>query len=229
MKNSIFMDWFGGLPLDTWIPMGSSGFSEGPALILYGRWLLIIGSFLLVTGYCREKRDSLEGLARYRYGTVFRWWRLRFWKGLLSGIQEAVCVMLIFLVCDLLTGRAPFLFAVAGDAVKTGGLWLVHVIGLDALFLLLDLGNRKRCVPAAVLLLEGVSFYLGYRINAISNFMYGSWGMYQRSAWFDTRGFQPVPVLIAELLLLAAAYCAGKLYLKRAGCVRAQKHKSAEA
>lgn len=221
MRNSIFMDWLGGFPLDTWLPMGASGFFGGPSLILYGRWLLIIGSFLLVAGTCRERRDSLEGLARYRYGTVFRWWKHRFVKGLLSGIQEAVCVMLIFLVCDLLTGRGSFLFVCAEDAVKIGILWLVHVIGLDALFLLLDLGKGKLGVPAAVLLLEGVSFYMGYRINAISNFMYGSWGMYQRSAWFDERGFQPVPVLIVELFLLAAVYYAGKLYLKKARCVRA--------
>ncbi len=215
MRNSIFMDWLGGLPLDTWIPMGQSGFFDGPSMILYGRWLLIIGSFLLVAGYRMERRDSVEGLARYRYGTLDNWWKSRFWKGLLSGVQEAACVMLMLFACDLLTGRAPFLFTFAEDAVKIGILWFVHVIGLDALFLLLDLGNRKRFVPAAVLLLESVSFYMGYRINAISNFMYGSWGMYQRSAWFDTRGFLPVPVLIVELLLLASAYYAGKLYSKR--------------
>ncbi len=219
MSNSIFMDWFGGFPLDTLIPMGGGTF-EVLSLILYGRWLLAIGIFLLVAGGRRERKDKLEGLARYRYGTVFGWWRSRFWKGILSGIQQAIGLMLVFLIFDLVTGRAPFFFTFAEEAVKIGVLWLLHVISLDALFLLLDLGAEKRFVPAAVLLLECVTFYMGYKINAITNVMYGSWGMYLRSGWFDARGFSPTAVLAMELLLTAAAYYAGKIYLKKAGCVR---------
>ncbi len=219
MNGSIFMDWFGGFPLDTMIPAGSGDF-DVISLILYGRFLLLIGILLLMTGYCMERKDKIQGLSCYRYGTVSNWWRVRFWKGLLSGIQKAVCLMLVFLFCDLVTGRAPFLSAFAEETAKTGALWLVHFISLNALFLLFDLGRRKRYVPTAVLLSEGITFYTGYRISAVTNIMYGTWGMYLRSGWFDTRGFPVGTVLFAELLLTAACYYAGKIYLKKAECVR---------
>ncbi len=216
MNSSIYMDWFGGFPLDTLIPMGSGNF-EVISLILYGRWLVLIGAFLLMVGCCPERRDKIERLACYRYGAAVKWWRNRFWKGLLSGTQKAVCLMLVFLVCDLVMGRAHFLLEFGEEAAKIGGLWLVHVISLNALFLLLDLGGLKHYVPAAVLLIEGITFYMGYRISAITNIMYGTWGMYLRSDWFDARGFSAERVLAAELFLLAAGYYTGKLYLKRNG------------
>lgn len=219
MDNSIFMDWLGGFPLDTMIPMGASNF-EVISLVFYARWLLLIGIFLLMVVHDRESKDKLEKLACYRYGTALNWWKNRFWKGILSGAQMAACLMLIFLLLDLAAGRAPFLFAFAKEAVKTGTLWLVHVISLNAFFLLLDLGLGKRYVPAAVLLLEGTTFYIGYRVNVITSIMYGTWGMYLRSDWFDTRGFPAQTVLAVELLLLTAGYHAGKIYLKKAGRVR---------
>lgn len=219
MSGSIFIDWFGGFPLDTMIPVGAGSY-EVISLIVYARFLLLIGVLLLTTGCCMERKDKIQGLSCYRYGTVLKWWRRRFWKGLLYSIQKAVCLMLVFLFCDLVTGRAPFLFAFAEETAKTGVLWLIHFISLNALFLLLDLGRGKRYVPAAVLLTEGITFYTGYRVNAVTNFMYGTWGMYLRSDWLDTRGFPAGTVLFAELLLTAAGYYAGKIYLKKNRCVR---------
>ncbi len=219
MNGSIFMDWFGGFPLDTMIPAGSGDF-DVISLILYGRFLLLIGVLLLMAGYCMERKGKIQGLSCYRYGTVSDWWKVWFWKGILYGIQKAVCLMFVFLFCDLVTGRAPHLSAFAEETVKTGALWLVHFISLNALFFLFDLGRRKRYAPTAVLLLEGITFYTGYRISAVTNIMYGTWGMYLRSGWFDTRGFPAGTVLLAELLLTAACYDAGKIYLKKAKCVR---------
>lgn len=217
MSNSIFMDWLGGFPLDALIPLGAESF-EVVSLILYARWLLVIGVFLLAVGYDGEGKDKMEQLACYRYGTALSWWKSRFWKGLLAGMQKALCLMAVFLLLDLVTGRGPFLRAFAKEAVRIGILWLVHAISLDALFLLLELKRGKGYVPAAVLLAEGLTFYIGYRISAVTNIMYGTWGMYLRSDWFDTRGFPAETVLIVELLLAAAGYYGGRVYLKKARC-----------
>lgn len=206
MSENIFTKLFAGVSPDAF---------DAIPLIPFGRWFLPIGVFLLTVGYCAERNDKIWTLSGYRYGTVLNWWRNRFWKGIISGIQKAVLLLIIVFVCDLGFGRVSTLFM--KENMKISVLWMFHIISFIALFYLLDLVFDKRFILAALLLFEGVTFILGYRIKAISHAMYGMWGMYLQSNWYETGGFQAGIIIVAELLLLAAGYYAGQVYLKKSG------------
>ncbi len=206
MFECIFVRLFAGVPSDLF---------DAVPLIPLGQWLLPIGSFLLAAGAWCEKSGSIKVLSAYRCGTAPNWWRRHFGKGVVFGMRTAVLLLSAVFACDLLLGRAESIFA--EEAIKISVLWLVHIVSLDAAFLLLNLTFMKRFVPAALLLFEGVTFITGYRIKAVSNIMYGTWGMYLRSKWCDTDGFCVGTALAAELFLLAAGYYLGHRYLKKSG------------
>lgn len=202
MNSSIFSKLFGGISSETF---------DAIPLIPFGRWLLPVGAFLLIVGYCMERNKKIEMFSCYRYGSVLNWWKNRFWKGILSGAGKAGFFLVVVFVCDLALGNAMVL---KNENLKIGVLWILHMICLNALFLVLDLLYIRHFVPASLLLLEGVTFMLGYRIKWIANFMYGTWGMYLQSSWYETGGFQVEIVFAAELLLVMSGYYAGKIYLK---------------
>lgn len=205
MNGSSFQKWFGGVPPEI--------FGELPWRFL-GRWLLPVGLFLLMIAYAADRNSRMEWMARYRYGTAASWWKSRFWKGMLSGLQKAGLLLAAAAVWDWSRGRISVLCG--EEVIKTGVLWLLHMMSFQALFLMLELISVKHFVPALLLLLEGVTFLVGFWIKAVANGMYGMWGMYLRSSWHGRDGFSPGIVLGAEGLLVFLCYWAGKIYLKKA-------------
>lgn len=215
MLDHIFFKLFAGIPCNT--------FGAVP-LIPFGRWLLPVGAWLLAVGTCHERNDKMETFSEYRYGTVSSWWKTRFGLGLLSGLQKAGLLLLVVLAFNLIAGRpsAPSM----AESLKISALWLAHILSLHALFLFLDLVFDKRFLPAALLMLEGVTLVLGCQIKSLSHAMYGTWGMYLQSTWYSPGGFSPAIVFAAELSLAAGAYCAGHVYLKKAGCVSSRERQA---
>lgn len=200
----MFLRLFAGVPSDS--------FDVIP-LTAFGRWLLVVGIFLLALGFYAERDGKVKMLSLYRYGTVSGWWKRRFGKGVVSGIKAAAALPLSVLVWDMVRGN---LFLLSAELViKIGVLWLFHSVSMAALFTLLDLFSLRRFTPGALLLLEGVTFIIGCRVRAVSHAMYGMWGMYLQSGLCETGGFFAGRILAAEVILLAASFCIGREYLKK--------------
>lgn len=204
MSESVFIRLFAGVPSD---------YFEAIPLIPFGQWLLPIGFFLLIVGFCAERNRKVEIFSLYRYGTVSDWWRRYFVKRVIFGIKTAVLILLIVLICDIVMGKLILLSA--GLLAKISVLWLFHSISMAAFFVLLDLFPIRRFVPGMLFLLEGVTFMIGCRICAVSHAMYGMWGMYLRSSLYETGGFPVGVIIVTEAVLLAASFVIGREYLKK--------------
>lgn len=204
MSESMFIRLFAGV---------SSDYFDAIPLIPFGRWLLPVGIFLLVRGFYTERDRKVDIFSLYRYGTVSSWWKNHFGKGVVSGIKTAVLLFFIALTCDIVMGNIIVLFPWL--VVKISILWLFHSVSMAALLALLDLFPVRRFAPGAILLLEGVTFIIGYRVPAVSHVMYGIWGMYLRSSLCETDGFPAGVVIEAEIILLAAGFFIGRAYLKK--------------
>lgn len=204
MLESVFIRLFAGVPSD---------YFEAIPLIPFGQWLLPIGFFLLIVGFCAERNRKVEIFSLYRYGTVSDWWRRYFVKRVIFGIKTAVLILLIVLICDIVMGKLILLSA--GLLAKISVLWLFHSISMAAFFVLLDLFPIRRFVPGMLFLLEGVTFMIGCRICAVSHAMYGMWGMYLRSSLYETGGFPVGVIIVTEAVLLAASFVIGREYLKK--------------
>ena len=204
MSESMFIRLFAGV---------SSDYFDAIPLIPFGQWLLPIGFFLLIVGFCAERNRKVEIFSLYRYGTVSDWWRRYFVKRVIFGIKTAVLILLIVLICDIVMGKLILLSA--GLLAKISVLWLFHSISMAALFVLLDLFPIRRFVPGMLFLLEGVTFMIGCRICAVSHAMYGMWGMYLRSSLYETGGFPVGVIIVTEAVLLAASFVIGREYLKK--------------
>lgn len=204
MSESMFIRLFAGVPSDY--------FGAIP-LIPFGWWLLSMGVFLLAVGFYGERDRKLEALSLYRYKTVKGWWKRRFGKWLLYGIKTAVLFLLLVLSWDIAMGSIAVLSAEL--LAKITILWLFHSVSMAALFVLLDLFPVGRFAPGALFLLEGVTFIIGCQVHAVSQVMYGMWGMYLQSSLCEAGGFPAGPVIAAEAVLPAAGFWIGWEYLKK--------------
>ncbi len=203
MASSLFIKLFGGVPLD-W-------YGEVP-LIPFGQWLLPIGVFLLTVGIYAERSRKIRTFTVYRYGRRLYWWIKHFAAGVLVGIRTGFIILISALVCDFLIDNILTLSAAV--VVKISLMWLVHSLSMAAIFALLDLFSVRRLIPGFLLLLEGITFIIGFRFSRISNAMYGMWGMYVRSSLYETDGFPASSVIAVELILIAAAFLIGCRCLK---------------
>lgn len=204
MGRTIFWQFFAGIPMEEMdiIPV-----------VPLGKWMLPIGIFLLIAGSRMEKIRCNETLVCYRYGSRKRWWKNHFWKGIFYGILMAVVMLFVTAVLDMIffpqENKLPGLFL-------AGGLWILHITSMLALFLWMDLQKIRRVIPAALLLLEGVTFLIGFRIRKIASAMFGMWGMYVQSSLYDkTYGFPTGGIIAIEVLLIAAGWLCGRIVLQR--------------
>lgn len=207
MGQSMLLNFFGGVSQD-----GSGGAVDfDKVLYELGRWLLSIGICLLAEGVWLEKWRKMELLSCYRYKTVHVWWRRKFVKGLMNGSITAAALFLAATAADMVSGAG-----IAEEGGRVFVLWFVHMMTIMAFFLLLDLGRLRGFAPAILLLLEGVTFLLGFMRVAAGRFMYGMWGMYFQSGWhFGETGIPVWASLVCQGILLALVYYIGNCILAK--------------
>lgn len=205
MGQSMILRFFGGVSLDRldW----AVDFDK--VLFELARWLLPIAICLLAEGICMERRGKMEMLSCYRYKTFKMWWRRKYAGSLLYGTAAAAVLFIAAMAVDVL-GGATF----PERAGKVFLLWIAHIMTIVSFFSVLDLTGLKKAGPAILLLLEGLTFLVGFTSARAARFMYGMWGMYFQSGWYDGgTGISVVSSLAAEGLLLALGYLAGQVLL----------------
>lgn len=207
MEQSMLLNFFGGVSQDGF------GWAVDFEKVLYelARWLVPIGICLLAEGVWLEKWRKIELLSCYRYETVRVWWRRKFVRGLGNGIFTAAVMFLAAMTVDVAGG-----VGIVEEGWGALVLWLAHIVTIVAFFLVLDLGKLKGLAPAILLLVEGVTFLLGFVHVGTARFMYGMWGMYFQSEWhFGGTGVPVLSSLLAEGILLVLAYLLGNSVLAK--------------
>ncbi|MDE7274488.1 MAG: hypothetical protein K2N95_15785 [Lachnospiraceae bacterium] len=207
MNQSILFNFFGGVSQD-----GFSWMVDFDKVLLeLARWLLPIGICLLAEGVGIEKWRKIEPLSRCRYGTVKIWWRQKYRKSLLYGIFAAVVLWIAAIAADRINA-VDF----SDNIWKMFLLWFAHSMTIMSFFLILDLTKLRRLAPAILLLLEGVTFLVGFQSIEAARFMYGMWGMYFQSTWhYSETGVSVLSSLVMEGVLMVLGYLAGQMLLER--------------
>ncbi len=209
MNQGILFDFFGG------VTQNGSGWGIDYEKVLYelARWLIPIAVCLLAEGVWLEKQRKIEALACYRYGSVKLWWRRKFVKSLQNGAVTAAALFAAAMAVDLAGGVG---FAKRGWNIFL--LWLFHMLTILSMFLVLDQTRLRGCAPAILLLLEGVTFLLGFSDLRRARLMFGMWGMYTQSRWrLGETGIPVLSSLVPEAALAVSAYLAGRALWKRKG------------
>lgn len=202
MGESVFVQFFGGVGMT---------FGEIPLIALI-RYLFPVGVYLLMAGAYAESRRKYQMLSGYRYGTIWKWWKHQFGRGICQGQLAAFTVMVCLLMADILRERGIFSLEMIW---KVYVLWLIHIAMLHGWFLLMDLFKIQNFIPAVLLLIETLTFLAGLKIQKAAMFMPGVWGMYLRSDWHDRKqGFPALATLLAEVLLTGICYLVGGMILK---------------
>ncbi len=207
MCGTVFR-YFGGVQVDM-----DFGIDYEKLLLELIHWLLPLTVCLLAEGVWLERRSRMESLARYRYGTDKRWWRVKFLRGLRFGISVGAILFCTAAAADMMSPRGIYT-----ETRRAFLMWFFHFMTMLSLFMVLDLAGVKGQAPGALLLLEGLSFLAGILIGRFSMWTYGRWGMYFQSEWFDKRTGLPVSVILAvEAFMVALSYGAGRILLKKGG------------
>lgn len=199
MERSLFFQLFAGVPMDE---------MDVFPLVPLGRWLFTIEIYLLVIAFSLGRSKQNRQFVMIRYGWIQKWWRHHFLKNLLNGVLSAMILMGLFQIIDL---RIPQNITISlKETVMIGLLWTAHGITLSALFLFMETINMEKSIPAALLLLEGVTFLSGYRLREISRLMFGSWGMYVQSNLYENvYGFSVISVIAVQAVIIAGCYLLG--------------------
>ena len=130
-------------------------------------------------------------------------------KNLLNGVLSAMVLLGLFKIIDL---QIPQNITISlKETVMIALLWTVHGITLSALFLFMETINMEKSIPAAILLLEGLTFLSGYRYKWIARFMFGAWGMYVQSNLYENvYGFSVISVIAVQAVIIAGCYLLGR-------------------
>lgn len=201
---SLFFQLFAGVPM--------SEVDTFP-LVPLGRWLFPIGIYLLIMGFQLGMDRRNRRFAIIRYGCIQKWWKYHFFKNLLNGVYVAVVLLVLFKIIDLIV--LQMFTQNLKEILVIGGLWTVHAMTISALFLFMENLQIKKMIPAAILLLEGLTFLTGFRFREISQFMFGSWGMYVQSKLHDEiYGFSIISVILVQTIITIICYKLGSYLLK---------------
>ena len=183
-------------------------------LLPLGCWLLPIGVWLLAVGFCLGMDRKNRRFAVIRYGGMQKWWKHYFFKNMIYGGLAAGMLPLAGWLAELLVLR--HLRGSIPETAEVFALWIVHGMALLALYLFLDTTRIKRIIPAMLLILEVMTFLYGYRNKKAAPFMFGIWGMYRQSSFYDRIGGFPVLCMVAlQIAIIAGCYLLGIYCLKR--------------
>ncbi|GFI45363.1 hypothetical protein IMSAGC019_00674 [Lachnospiraceae bacterium] len=70
-------------------------------------------------------------------------------------------------------------------------------------------------IPAGLLLLEGLTFLCGSHFRESARFMFGVWGMYVQSNFYeDMYGFSIISVMSVQATIIIVCYWLGSYLLK---------------
>ena len=199
MKTSIFLRYFGGIVNDnTW--------GDIPVIPL-GQWLLPIAICLLLQGLYMEKSRKINIFLEYRCGAIVCWWHRKYLLGLVRGTFISLGLIFAFIVLDI--ARREFSLKELPAVIV---LWYLHMLTMQSMYLWMDLLSLRKLALAALLLLEGFTFLIGHKFQTIGAILYGTWGMYYRSSWYDRpQGFSSFAVILVEIALIMLGYYIGKI------------------
>jgi hypothetical protein len=207
MGMSIFFQLFAGVPMNE---------MDAFPLIPLGRWLFMIGIYLLIMGFYLGKSRQNQQFIMIRYGFIQNWWQQYFLKNLFGGLLTAAVLLGMMKLIDWLFGQRSAVSL--KEIVMISVLWTLHIVVLLALFLLLEVLGLRKMIPAALLLFEGLTFLSGFRVKEIARLMFGSWGMYvQSSIYENTYGFSMIIVIAIQSVMIFGCYLLGGYVLKNKG------------
>jgi hypothetical protein len=207
MGMSLFYQLFAGVPMNE---------MDAFPLIPLGRWLFMIGIYLLIMGVYLGRSRQNQQFIMIRYGFIQKWWQQYFFKNLFGGLLTSAVLLGMIKLIDRLLGTR---FVVSlKEIVMISILWTIHTVVLLALFLFLEVLGLRKMTPALLLLLEGLTFLSGFRVKKIARLMFGSWGMYVQSSIYENKyGFSIIIVIAIQSVIVVGCYLLGRYVLKNKG------------
>ena len=205
MGMNLFFQFFAGIPMEE---------TDQLPLLPLGRWILPVGIYILMSGFYLGADRKNRRFVMVRYVRVRKWWKNYFLKNMLYGGLAAVSLLFLGGFAATLTSQK--LPGKPEEIIQILLLWTVHGMMLLALFLVMDITKIRNSVPAVLLLLEGMTFLYGYRNKMTACYMFGTWGMYAQSSFYDcTYGFSAVCVIGLQLIGIAGCYILGSHMLMK--------------
>lgn len=201
---SLFFRLFAGVPMDE---------TDTFPLVPLGCWLFPVGIYLLAIGFRFGMEKQNIRFVIIRCGCIQKWWKHFFFRNLLNGLFTAVSLLALFKMIGLFalqmhTGNLKEISVIFV-------LWTVHAMALSALFLFWEILRIKKMIPAGLLLLEGLTFLCGSHFRESARFMFGVWGMYVQSNFYeDMYGFSIISVMSVQATIIIVCYWLGSYLLK---------------
>lgn len=174
-------------------------------LLAMGKWLFLLGYFILLTGIELNFYKKTIYFSLYRHEGIKRWWRRHFFhiQGKISVVFFGIT--LIWIIVGKQTGFGT-------GEVQVVMVYYAHLLCLVSLMVMADIMVQTRAVAGLLIVAEG----FGYVLSVNCQCAWLAPGMYVRSQWYSENGFSALVVLILEMLMILLCY-AGIPFLWRKG------------
>lgn len=159
-------------------------------LLAMGRWLFVLGFFLVILGIDITAFQRAGSMALYRYKNIDNWWNAYFFaihKNILLYYMSIIITVLLY--NDEKTGIDTILVILT---------YYLHLCCLISFILAFDIVFQKRGILGIVVVFEGFLYILTLKYSC----MWLVPGMYVCSSWYIVNGFEGFIVFLLELLMI---------------------------
>ncbi|MGN0154612.1 MAG: hypothetical protein ACI4A3_09175 [Lachnospiraceae bacterium] len=165
-------------------------------LLAMGKWLFLLGFFLMITAISLTVYKNMRIFLIYRYGGFPKWWR-RYFVSVFSSVCFCfLCAVFVWKVCS--DSSAISLW----KEVHISFHYLLHLLSVVSMVIVLDLILQSKSAISLFIIAEGIFYVFSVHYQC-------SWmvlGMFVRSEWHTADGFNGIVAYIVEILVVLFSF-----------------------
>lgn len=159
-------------------------------LLAMGRWLFLLGFFLVILGINITMFQKTRSMALYRYKSIKSWWKEYFFT-----IHKNILLYYIIIIIVVLLYNSE---KIGLDEILVIFTYYLHLCCLISFILAFDVVYRKKAILGIIIIFEGVLYILSVQYSC----MWLVPGMYVCSSWCIDNGFDGLLVFAFELVAI---------------------------
>ncbi len=198
---------------------------ESLDLINLGRWMLFVSPFILFA--CIQSEQELNRMAPYvipRYRSYTRWWYSKVLSLLIGSFVYLAIGIAVTILFAISSGQAaqPIDFMSLGISLY---LIFIHLYLISLLILASHtLFSNQHAIALGALGLEGLTLFFAMLSASASRFLFGTWGMLNRSSLSNASfGFDVGTILLVQAIVCAIIIVSMPYVLKKRGVFSATR------
>lgn len=165
-------------------------------LLAMGKWLFLLGFFLIITTININTYKKISILLIFRYGEFKKWW-IHYFLSVINSV--CICFFCTIFVWKVYGGNSN---VSCWKQAQVSCHYLLHLLSIISIIIVLDLILQSNSIIAFFIIAEGVM----YIFSVCYQYPWLVPGMYVRSNWHTENGYNGIITYILEFLVIILCF-----------------------